>query len=393
LKFHALSGKVTLAAATFLASSAVAATPAMAKTLYVSASHGSDTNSCTSKRKPCATISGAVSKAGRRDQIRVASGTYAEQVTVNKDLKLVGVGHPVIDATSHINGILIQGAGAAGTSVSGFTAENALNEGILAQRTSRVKIFDNLVEDNDQGSSAPPAGDAECAPTDGGNVPGDCGEGLHLFTVANSKVTGNTVKDNSGGILLTDELGPTHGNVISHNRVRDNVTDCGITIASHSTTAYVNGKLQRHKGGIYNNVISHNLSAGNGTAGAGAGILMASPTPGGAVYDNTVTRNTVTGNGQGGFVLHSRLAGQFFNGNKVIANRFSNNGALGDTPTSGDSQKTGIIVWSAVTKIKKLTVSGNRISDEYYGIWTDNAPKIKKSRNKFRDVTVDIFQS
>lgn len=379
-----------LATAAILASGTVAAAPAMAKSLYVNGSTGSDANSCTSKKKPCATISGAVAKARKRDRINVAPGTYNEQVTITKDLSLVGAGRPVIDATGHTNAVLIQGSGANGASVKGFTAENALNEGILAQQTSRVKILSNLVQNNDQGAGvSSPSG--ECAFQ--GPIPGDCGEGLHLMSVANSKVSRNTVKDNSGGILLTDELGPTHGNSIAHNRVLDNTLDCGITIASHSTTAYANGRLQKRKGGIYHNVISHNLSQGNGTSGAGAGILMAAPAPGGAVYDNTVTGNTVTGNGQGGFVLHSRQADQYFNGNKIIHNKFSDNGALGDAASSGDSEPTGIIVWSAVSKLRKLTVSGNRISNEYYGIWTHNAPKIKKHRNKFHNVVVDVQQS
>ena len=42
-----------------------------------------------------------------------------------------------------------------------------------------------------------------------GEVPGDCGEGIHLMSVADSTVAGNYVTGNSGGILLTDEFGPT----------------------------------------------------------------------------------------------------------------------------------------------------------------------------------------
>jgi parallel beta-helix repeat protein len=61
----------------------------------------------------------------------------------------------------------------------------------------------------------------------------DCGEGIHLMGAAHSSVVRNEVEDNSGGVLLTDETGPNHDNLISGNSVHDNPFDCGITLASH----------------------------------------------------------------------------------------------------------------------------------------------------------------
>jgi hypothetical protein len=40
--------------------------------------------------------------------------------------------------------------------------------------------------------------------------------------------------NNAGGILLTDEFGPTSDNVVRGNYSSDNTHDCGITLASHS---------------------------------------------------------------------------------------------------------------------------------------------------------------
>jgi hypothetical protein len=208
----------------------------------------------------------------------------------------------------------------------------------------------------------------------------------------------NQVKDNAGGILITDELGPTHNNVISFNRVTDNAYDCGITIPGHNTNAVSStGKLQPKQGGVYRNVISHNTVNRNGLLGQGAGILIAGGAPGSAVYDNTVQDNTANDNGLGGFTLHSHAPNQDLNGNKVIGNTFQNDGQNGGNGQPGDSdfgitQTTGIIIASAVVHLKGIEVKGNRISDEYYGIWTQNAPAIKKSGNKFHNVTVDIHQ-
>ena len=72
-----------------------------------------------------------------------------------------------------------------------------------------------------------------------GNVPGDCGEGIHLMSVTDSTVSHDYVTKNSGGILLTDEFGPTDGNVIEHNLVTNNASDsasrCPPTMALPST--------------------------------------------------------------------------------------------------------------------------------------------------------------
>jgi hypothetical protein len=67
--------------------------------------------------------------------------------------------------------------------------ENATQEGILVMRTAYVTIPGNLVRHNDLGASAEhPTG--ACAPQ--GQVPADGGEGVHLMTVANSEVLGNS---------------------------------------------------------------------------------------------------------------------------------------------------------------------------------------------------------
>ncbi len=63
-----------------------------------------------------------------------------------------------------------------------------------------------------------------------GPAPGDCGEGFHFIHVAYSRISGNHVADNSGGVLLSDDLGPTHNNLVNDNVVTNNASDCGITV-------------------------------------------------------------------------------------------------------------------------------------------------------------------
>jgi nitrous oxidase accessory protein NosD len=375
----ALSGLLAIGAAT--------ATAASAKTLYVSAKKGNNANPCTAKA-PCRTINYAVAKAKSGDTVSVAAGTYSQYVLVTKFVKLVGVGHPVLNLKGKNNGFNIRGAKASGTVVKGFVVENATFEGIVAQQVSHLSILDNIVRHNDKGTLATkPTG--ECAPQ--GQIPGDCGEGIHLDGgVTDSRVAGNVVTGNTGGILLSDEFGPTARDLITGNRVVKNLYDCGITLASHNPKAVASkGKLA----GVHNNTIRGNTVNGNGVKGEGAGILMATGVPGGGVFNNLVENNTANGNGLAGVTLHSHSPGLDLNGNRIINNSLSANGALGD-PEFGvkPGQTVDILVGSAVTKLKGIVITGNTLRNAHYGIYTKNAPKVSAKANKFVKVTVKVKQ-
>jgi parallel beta-helix repeat protein len=369
------------------------ATAASAPALYV-ASGGHDTGACA-ETSPCATIGYAVGQASSGSSVFVKGGTYHEMVTIDKDVRLIGKGKPVIDAKGQMNGILITGAGANGSGVSGFVVENATQEGILAQQTAWVGISNNTVKHNDLGvSAATPTG--ECAAA--GTVPGDCGEGVHLLSVTQSVVSGNQVSGNSGGILLTDELGPTAGNLITHNQVNDNVLDCGITVAGHNAQGIVNGQRQPGVAGVYQNVISHNVANGNGVKGQGAGIGLFAGGPGAAVYENSVIENSASGNGLAGVTLHSHAPRQDLNNNVIANNTLGNNalygyttGAPGDDD-AGLTQTADVAIWSAVSPITGTVVSGNTLSKAYYGVWIHNATGTPPSGNRYAgDITQPFF--
>jgi nitrous oxidase accessory protein NosD len=385
-------GLATGAVAAVLSSTASAA---ITGTLYVSPK-GHNRGICT-KLAPCRTISRAVHLAAPGATVSVAKGAYHEQVTIPKAIRLIGHGQPVINASGKTNGVLITGRAASGTLVKGFVVKNATFEGILALKTSDVTIANNTVENNDRGvSSAHPTG--ECAPS--GPIPGDCGEGLHLMSVTRSAVLNNLVQNNAGGILLTDEFGPTALNLIAGNRALNNVLDCGITLAGHSTSAVsAAGVTEPSLGGVYDNVVSNNVANGDGVKGQGGGILLAAGAPGSAVYNNVVDGNTANGNGLAGVTLHSHAPGQNLNGNIITNNNVSNDGiAGGPNGTPGDADfgvtnTVGILVASAVTPLKGTEIANNTIDNVHYGIWTKNVPTISPSANTFSNVAVPVTQS
>lgn len=398
-----LGGSVILLAASLAVASGVAAS---STTLYVSpdATPGGAGTSCATAHYT--TIGAAVTAAAAGDTVVVCAGTYTESVTLSKALTLSGQG-ATIDATGLDNGVKIS---ASNVTVAGFTVENATGEGILAQQPNPVKgpmvggqqlftgapithvtITRNIVKNNDQGGL--PANVAtttypECEAS--GNIPGDCGEGIHLWSVANSSVTFNTVTNNVGGILLTDEFGPTHDNLIAGNVITDNVYDCGITLPSHNLGRDpATGKLMPTFGGVYNNTVRNNISTGNG----GAGVGMFAPFPGAASYNNVVEGNAISGNGEAGVSLHGHAPGAYIGGNKILDNIIGPNNLAGDHDVSpkADLKTTGILVWSAVTPIT-ITISGNTLFGSWYGIWLGHVVSSPgaAARNTFWSTTTRV---
>jgi parallel beta-helix repeat protein len=321
---------------------------------------------CTA-HAPCS-LDYAVSHAPDGATVRAKSGIYTGGsgggITISTALHLVGQGHAVLDASKplqsgaavpQVAGITITASRA---SVSHFTVENAYFEGILVEHADWVTIDHDIIVNNNTGFQAQSFG--ECQFHD--PIPGDCGEGIHLLSSTHSVVAHNRISGNAGGILLTDEAGPTAYNVIQHNVVRDNPYDCGITLASHSTY------------GVSNNLVQFNVTDRNGVLGEGAGILMAGAFRGTVVSDNTITHNEASGNGLAGVTLHQHASGNL-NGNTITYNRLSNNNIRsGGDPDAGVTDSTDILVLGAAGPLSDTTIENNQLSNAHYGIWTRNVP-------------------
>jgi hypothetical protein len=118
---------------------------------------------------------------------------------------------------------------------------------------------------------------------------------------AYSEIIGNFISDNSGGILLTDETGPTDHNLVQRNVVAGNAADCGITVPGHNPNALTAaGVPQPSVAGVYDNVIRNNIVTDNGLKGEGAGVLFANASAGTASYGNLVEGNYIAANGLSG---------------------------------------------------------------------------------------------
>jgi parallel beta-helix repeat protein len=310
-----------------------------------------------------ASISVAVAAAMDHDTIRVAQGTYAEDVVIGKSLSLTGDNphNTVIDASSLANGVYIDGLdhpGLRSVVVTGFTIKNANFEGILVTNATDVTIWGNIITGSDKNlnpSSVTCPGIPAFETAEGF----DCGEGIHLSGVNYSTVADNKVFANAGGILLSDDTGATHHILVSGNTVTLNPYDCGITLASHPPAPQTGAMAPF---GVFANTIAGNKSSRNGLAvGEGAGVGIFDSVPGAQNYGNVVIGNKLTDNGLPGVALHSHTPGQNLNNNSIIANYISGNHA--DTDDAATPGPTGINVFG-VSPVRGTTISQNIIKDE-----------------------------
>ena len=429
-------GLLVLFAAFLTASTIVSASPAApsarhlhlaASTLYVSphgVANAADGN-CDSAAY--SSIQAAVDAAAASDTVVVCRGSYKEDVVISAPLELVGQKGAVIHGSPTANGMCDQngfaGPGSAPclagitvksdhVAVRGLTVTGAIGEGILVTGSlaghsiGHVVIRGNRVIGNDTdgqpgigGSPYPP-----CNPH--GEIPGDCGEGIHLMGVYDSVVSHNRLTGNSGGVLLSDELGPTYHNKIGHNVVARNLWDCGVTVVGHSPHALdASGNPQPTVAGVYDNVIFRNRIVGNGMRDEGAGVLFANAMAGTASYDNLVSHNSIFGNEMAGVTMHAHpvAAGMYENlsGNRVVGNTIGPNN-LGGDPDAFDCafgcrshkllQTTGVLVFGAVPL--QVRIAHNHINQNEFGIWlgTTNYVTASLQHNLFRDVVTSVVR-
>jgi parallel beta-helix repeat protein len=331
------------------------------------------------------TISAAVAASAANDIIDVGPGTYPESVLITKSLSLVG-NRAIIDATGLSRGIFVNGMATTNLSevhISGFTVKKANFEGILVANASDVSISDNTVLDNDLSLS-----NATCPGIDAfeTNEQDDCGEAIHLLGSHHSIVTGNSVHGNSGGILLSDDTGANHDNLISFNSIHDNPFDCGIVLASHAPAAITGASVPL---GVFHNTIYSNDSEKNGlnVAGAGAGVGIFASIPGASAYGNVVVNNFLKDNGLPGIAIHSHAPNQNVNDNMLVGNTILGNGA--DTEDAATPGPTGINLYAFVPATGNI-VSGNSIRNETVDVATSTAALVQVQFNNLLGGTTGL---
>jgi nitrous oxidase accessory protein NosD len=385
-------------------------------TVYVSPTGSAAARDRNCRSAAFSTVQSAVDAASAGSTVVVCGGSYTEDVIVSTPLTLKGRAGATIQGTPTANGVCEE-LGPEGPSsapclagitiksshvtVEGLTVTGAIGEGILATGSLEhgslkdIAIEHDRVQGNDIGGPTSPYSQCDAQ----GGVPGDCGEGIHFMGVADSVIAHNFDSGNSGGVLLTDEFGPTHGNLIDHNTVTGNQFDCGITVPGHNPMALdANGKPQPSVAGVYDNVIANNTVTDNGQLGEGAGVLFANATAGTASYDNVVVHNFIADNGLAGVTMHAHTVGpgQFedLSGNAIVGNTIEQNNLTGDglDGTVTDEVTTGVLVFSGTVPVR-VTIAGNRFRDNEDGVWLGVGGHVTAALfgNSFHNVTNPVF--
>jgi nitrous oxidase accessory protein NosD len=340
---------------------------ARARAVYVSPTGSASKSDNSCRHAGYGSIQAAIEAAPLRGTVVVCRGTYPGMVTVDRRVTLAGEKGATIDATGDAYGV---GVSASYSIVSGLTVKDAspLNpdQGQFADGIVTIGV----------GSSGPVA--ANHVRIVRNVVTGNLGSGIDLNSTSHSVAIGNKANGNGVGINVADDLGlPSAHNLVSHNIANRNFGGCGIALADHSGA------------GVVDNRVDHNVADDNGLstptapdASAGSGVILASAVPNAVVTGNRITQNRFSGNGHAGVVVHAHVPGADFSGNVISKNLIGTNNVRTD---ENDLQTTGIYLGSATAQT--ITVSGNQIHDNYYGIFTSGPVTVTGGRNHFHHVT------
>ena len=379
IRLVALLGTLTVASVGLSVTVLAQPSAAVGNTLVISTS-GHDVGNC--QTVACATLGYALSQATAGDTILVDPGTYlvsanpSGEVTVPAALSDLTIepnssaggdaANTIFDATGAIYGLQVN---ADNVTVNDLTFENSGAAGIFVTPPSSATppatvsggtIEGDVVNNSDQCSLDPSA--AGCAAAIGA---GDYGESVWLVSVTTSTIEGTTIENGlTGGLLVSDEMGPNHGNTIKDNMVVNNARGCGITLAAHNQSAFP--APDPSAGGVYDNVVEDNTSSNNGATGIGLFN---------AAFDNTLEGNTFDGNGEPGVVLNPTFPGGDVNGNIITGNTIGVNGlhdGPGGAPGSHNALSTqtiGVVVVGAGPPVTGTVISNNTISGNFFGVY------------------------
>jgi hypothetical protein len=297
---------------------------ALASTWYVNGVSGSDSNNCTSPTTPCKTIKHAISLVASGDTIIVAAATYTENLTIGKNLNILGSGATttIIDGGGVATVVTISNTSAHVT-LSKLTIRNGhaqfgggiYNLGMLTLSHSIISgnhafiyclkgclvagggmysagtltINNSTISGNSAAVTGCPFPFTSCfASVFGGGM-----DSAGTLTINNSTISGNTASKNCGAQWRCFASG---GGIASG--------DLTLTIASSTLSG--NSATVGPGGGIYFDgalaIINNTTISGNSPYGIFNNTML-------SIYNSTISGNTFTGiYSLGGVIQNSIVA-------------------------------------------------------------------------------------
>ena len=277
-------------------------------------------------------IQSAINDAGNGDTVFVYSGTYYENVVVNRTIDLIGENREttVIDGMGFAYVVKISSDGVA---ISGFTMLNStwgfFESGIILDSSSNSMVTGNNVANNTNG--------------------------ILLYFSSNNIITGNNVANNEYGISLER----SSSNTITGNNANSNyLYGIGLRFSSNNTVTGNNANFNIYTG------IRLDFSSNN----------------------NKITGNNAHFNIEHGIALYS-------SSNTVMGNNASNT-SIGDgiaiysssntvTGNNANSNFFGAGIRLSYSFSSSNTVTGNNVANNYYGIFLDSSSNNTICKNNF----------
>ena len=302
------------------------------------------------------TIQQAIDNANVSDTIEVSSGTYNENIVVNKRLTLSGTGTPVIDGqlkfdintvTLAANGINFTGITVTGGGSSAAGIEITAND---------VEVRDCYVHDNEE-------------------------NGIELSSVTGTVIQDNNISNNPDGTGIF--LNTANENFILNNTLKNN-NDYGLQLHASSSniieknnvqTSGLNGMHIEEASNL--NVFSENTIEGS-VDGAGIWLTYSDSN---VFQENVVKNNGPSYNEYGGIIVIT-VTNTTFENNNVSRNnaygigcwdcensKFLNN-TISNNPTLPGFKESGLYLDSSGGN----TITNNTISDNgYRGLFLKNS--------------------
>ena len=189
------------------------------------------------------TIQAAIDDASPGDEIHVDSGTYYENVVVNKQLTLRGIdtgaGIPVVDASNSGHAINLS---ADGIILEGFTATNASmfgHAGIRIISNNNIITNNNVSNNNRFGIFITYSSGNTFTNNDVNN---NSASGVQLYYLSDNTFTNNNFNNNDYGIYLA---GGCYNNIFTNNNASNNGVN-GISVYNSSNNEFINNNVNKN---------------------------------------------------------------------------------------------------------------------------------------------------